>query len=83
MITRSNDRRVRIGATDWVKNGDRWTVLSLTRTGGLRVRHALNGRMATLPADYVQTFVELGYATTVHTAQGRILPVIATHGFLR
>ena len=70
VITRSNDRRVRISATDWVKNGDRWSVLNLTRTGGLRVRHALNGRMATLPAGYVQTSVELGYASTVHTAQG-------------
>ncbi len=45
IITRSNDRRLRISATDWVKNGDRWSILNLTRTGGLRVRHALNGRM--------------------------------------
>ena len=28
IITRSNDRRLRTSATDWVKNGDRWTVLS-------------------------------------------------------
>jgi conjugative relaxase-like TrwC/TraI family protein len=70
IITRRNDRRVRISATDWVKNGDRWTVLNLTRTGGLRVRHVRSGRTATLPAEYVQTSVELGYATTVHTAQG-------------
>ena len=34
------------------------------------MRHARNGRTVTLPADYVQTSVELGYATTVHTAQG-------------
>ncbi len=27
VITRSNDRRLRLSATDWVKNGDRWTVL--------------------------------------------------------
>jgi hypothetical protein len=26
--------------------------------------------MVTLPADYVGTSVELGYASTVHTAQG-------------
>ena len=26
VITRRNDRRLRITATDWVKNGDRWTV---------------------------------------------------------
>ena len=70
IITRSNDRRLRINATDWVKNGDRWTILNLTRTGELRVRHARNGRIATLPADYVRTATELGYATTVHTAQG-------------
>ena len=70
IITRSNDRRLRVTATDWVKNGDRWTILNLTRTGGLRVRHARNGRILTLPAGYVSTATELGYATTVHTAQG-------------
>ena len=26
IITRSNDRRLRLTATDWVKNGDRWTI---------------------------------------------------------
>jgi hypothetical protein len=70
IITRRNDRRLRITATDWVKNGDRWTILNLHRAGGLTVRHAHNGRMIRLPADYVQESVELGYATTVHTAQG-------------
>jgi conjugative relaxase-like TrwC/TraI family protein len=70
IITRANDRRLRITATDWVKNGDRWTVLNLTRTGGVRVRHVRNGRTVTLPAGYVFTATELGYATTVHTAQG-------------
>ena len=70
IITRSNDRRLRITAADWVKNGDRWTILNLTRTGGLRVRHTRNGRTVTLPADYVQASLELGYASTVHTAQG-------------
>ena len=34
IITRANDRRLRITATDWVKNGDRWTILNLTRTAG-------------------------------------------------
>jgi hypothetical protein len=70
IITRSNDRRLRISATDWVKNGDRWTILNLYRAGGLAVRHVWNGRTVTLPAAYVQTSVELGYASTVHTAQG-------------
>jgi ATP-dependent exoDNAse (exonuclease V) alpha subunit len=70
IITRANDRRLRISATDWVKNGDRWTVLDLTATGGVRVRHVWNGRIVTLPAGYVSTATELGYASTVHTAQG-------------
>jgi conjugative relaxase-like TrwC/TraI family protein len=70
IITRRNHRRLRISATDWVKNGDRWTILNLTRTGGLRVRHIRSGRTVTLPAGYVSTASELGYASTVHTAQG-------------
>jgi hypothetical protein len=53
-----------------VKNGDRWTVLDLPTGGGLTVRHVRSRRTITLPRDYVQTSVELGYATTVHTAQG-------------
>ena len=70
IITRANDRRLRITATDWVKNGDRWTVLNLTGRGGVRVRHVRNGRTVTLPAGYVSTATGLGYASTVHTAQG-------------
>jgi hypothetical protein len=34
------------------------------------VRHARNGRIVTLPAAYVRSATELGYAATVHTAQG-------------
>jgi DNA primase catalytic core len=70
VITRTNDRTLRITATDWVKNGDRWTVLKVSRDGGLMVRHARSGRTVRLPAGYVAESVELGYATTVHTAQG-------------
>ena len=52
-----------------MKNGDRWTVLQVGRRGDLTVRHR-HGRTVRLPVDYVATSVELGYATTVHTAQG-------------
>jgi UvrD-like helicase C-terminal domain len=48
----------------------KWIILNITRTGGVTVRHARNGRIVTLPHDYVRTSVELGYATTVHAAQG-------------
>ena len=70
IITRANDRRLRITATDWVKNGDRWVILNVTGTGGVTVRHVRNGRTVILPAGYVATATELGYASTVHTAQG-------------
>jgi DNA primase catalytic core len=70
VITRTNNRTLRLTATDCVKNGDRWTVLEVTSHGGLTVRHHHNGRTVRLPANYVQESVELGYATTVHTAQG-------------
>ena len=70
VITRANNRTLRMTATDWVKNGDRWTVLKVSGNGGLTVRHHRNGRTVRLPAAYVAESVELGYATTVHTAQG-------------
>ena len=79
VITRDNDRRLRTSATDWVKNGDRWTVQNATTTdGSLRVRHTRTGRTLTLPAGYVAASVELGYATTVHGAQG--VSVDTMHG---
>jgi AAA domain/TrwC relaxase len=39
IITRSNDRRLRLTSTDWVKNGDRWTITRIGRRGDLRVLH--------------------------------------------
>ena len=70
IITRSNDRRLRLAATDWVKNGDRWTITQVGRRGDLTVRHNRSHRTVRLPADYVQASTGLGYATTIHAAQG-------------
>jgi DNA primase catalytic core len=70
IITRENDRRLRTSATDWVKNGDRWTVLEIHDGGDLTVQHTQHGRTVRLPSDYVANATELGYACTVHTAQG-------------
>ena len=78
VLTRRNDRRLRQSATDWVKNGDRWTVLDVGETGTVRAQHAQTGRVVTLPADYVASAVELGYAVTVHAAQG--VSVDTMHG---
>jgi ATP-dependent exoDNAse (exonuclease V) alpha subunit len=70
IITRSNDRRLRLTATDWVKNGDRWTITTVSNNGGLTVRHTRSRLTVCLPADYVRESTGLGYATTIHAAQG-------------
>jgi hypothetical protein len=80
IITRVNDRRLRLSATDWVKNGDRWTITHVDRIGGLSVRHSRSQLTVRLPADYVYTSTGLGYATTIHTAQG--VSADTMHGLL-
>jgi conjugative relaxase-like TrwC/TraI family protein len=80
VITRRNDRRLTLGQTDFVANGDRWTVLEAHRGGRLTVRHQLTGRIVGLPAEYVAAHVQLGYATTVHGAQGLTVGSRTTRG---
>jgi hypothetical protein len=70
IITRTNDRRLRPTAADWVKNGDRWTITAVSDNGGLTVTHNRSHLTVRLPADYVHTSTRLGYATTIHAAQG-------------
>jgi conjugative relaxase-like TrwC/TraI family protein len=80
IITRSNDRRLRLTATDWVKNGDRWTITHVGKQGDLVVQHNRSHRTIRLPADYVRTSTGLGYATTIHSAQG--VSADTMHGLL-
>ena len=80
IITRANDRRLRLTATDWVKNGDRWTITCIGRHGDLTVRHNRSHLTVRLPLDYVRTSTGLGYATTIHSAQG--VSADAMHGLL-
>ena len=71
IVTRRNDRRLSVFAGhDFVKNGDRWSVEGVGEDGSLKVRHVEHGGTVTLPAAYVSEHVELGYALTVHRAQG-------------
>src|SRR5829696_5973125 len=80
IITRSNDRRLRLTASDWVKNGDRWTITRIGRRGDLTVRHNRSQLTVRLPIDYVRTSTGLGYATTIHSAQG--VSADTMHGLL-
>ncbi|TFC87134.1 MobF family relaxase [Cryobacterium sp. TMT3-29-2] len=71
IVTRLNDASLRTGrGTDRVKNGDVWIVGKVQADGALTVTHAGHGGRITLPAEYVQNNVELGYASTIHRAQG-------------
>jgi ATP-dependent exoDNAse (exonuclease V) alpha subunit len=78
ILTRHNDRRLRITATDWVKNGDRFTLSTVHPDGAVTAVHRDTGRTVWLPADYVRDQVTLGYAATIHTAQGRTADVCHT-----
>jgi hypothetical protein len=80
IITRRNDRRLRLSTTDWVKNGDRWTITHISRRGELTVRHQCSRLTVRLPADYVGTSTGLGYAITIHGAQG--VSADTMHGLL-
>ena len=71
IITRRNNRTLRLSPTDHVKNGDRWIVRETLADGSMSVTHSGTGRVLRLPADYVATDVDLGYACTVHGAQGQ------------
>ena len=70
IITRENNPRLLLSRTDWVKNGDQFTVLRVTQGGGIVAVQAGTGRTVSLPADYVAAKVDLGYARTIHGAQG-------------
>jgi len=80
IITRRNDPRLRISATDSVRNGYRWRVTGVYPDGSVDAVHLRSRRRVTLPPDYVATDVGLGYASTISTAQGITTDVC--HGVL-
>lgn len=74
VVTRRNERRLAAGRS-WVKNGDCWQITHCYNDGSLAVRRLgkrdiPHGKALVLPAAYVSEDVELGYASTVHRAQG-------------
>lgn len=75
IASRHNDRMLRHGNTDYVKNGDLWVVLDQRSDGSLVVKHRTHNTRTVLPAAYVRAHVQLGYATTVHRCQGMTVDV--------
>lgn len=71
IVTRKNARRLIVNSgQDFVKNGDLWRVTDLHDDGRITAQHIQHGGKVTLPAHYVEQSVELGYAATIHRAQG-------------
>ncbi|MGW1155972.1 MobF family relaxase [Streptomyces rubiginosohelvolus] len=71
IVTRLNRRRMTVrGGRDFVKNGDTWTVTKVLPGGDMVVRHTQHRGRVRLPAPYVAAQCELGYASTIHRAQG-------------
>lgn len=71
IVTRKNARRLIVNSgQDFVKNGDLWRVTGLHDDGRITAQHLAHGGKVTLPAHYVEQSVELGYASTIHRAQG-------------
>jgi len=68
IVTRTNDRTLRTDHDVMVRNRAQWTVTDIHGDGSVTARNA-DGTVR-LPAAYVSTSVELGYAQTVHGAQG-------------
>ena len=70
IVTLKNDRKLRWAPGEFVRNGERWRVAERDLQGALTVER-LGGRgRVTLPPQYVAEHVALGYALTVHKAQG-------------
>ncbi|HZT66199.1 MAG TPA: MobF family relaxase [Acidimicrobiales bacterium] len=71
VVTRRNDRRLRTPDGGWVRNRDRWVVTATHEDGSMTLRRAEGAGLVVLPASYVDAHVELGYACTAYSAQGR------------
>ncbi|RSN98497.1 conjugal transfer protein TraA [Streptomyces sp. WAC 05379] len=79
VVTRDNARHLLTrGARDFVKNGDVWAVTALFDDGDVLLRHTEHHGRVRLPAGYADASLDLGYAATVHRAQG--ITVDTSHG---
>ncbi len=86
IIARGNNRRLVDGQGDFVRNGTLFDVESVSRRDGslLAVRRETGARVV-LPRTYLESSVELGYATTAHRSQGITVDTghtVVTHGRL-
>jgi hypothetical protein len=79
IMSRSNDVTIDVrpgpqhadGRADQVRNGNRWRVAALDAdTNRLAAERLTDNARAVFEADYLKEHITLGYAATVHSAQG-------------
>ncbi|WP_192726460.1 MobF family relaxase [Mycobacterium sp. OAS707] len=80
VMSRSNDATIsvhpgpqhrRTDAVDQVRNGNRWQVAGIdTKTNRIAAQRLGDQARAVFDADYLTEHITLGYAATVHSAQG-------------
>ncbi|MEZ2390285.1 hypothetical protein AB6813_12185 [bacterium RCC_150] len=71
VITRRNHRTIKDSNGDFIRNGTLLDVEHLgRRAGSLVAVRRDTGATVTLHRDYVQSALDLGYATTAHRSQG-------------
>ncbi|MGO4586553.1 MobF family relaxase [Arthrobacter sp. 2RAF6] len=81
VIARRNDRTVADSNGDFIRNGTVLDVVRVSkRAGSLTAVRRDTGATVMLHKDYVESAVELGYATTAHRSQG--LTVDAGHSIV-
>lgn len=76
IVSRRVDRQLTVrGTRDCVKNGDAWSVRTIHDDGSITAARLTDDRTVDFPTEYVRESTELGYASTVHRAQGRTVDV--------
>ncbi|MGH9107293.1 MAG: MobF family relaxase [Acidimicrobiales bacterium] len=75
VAARKNDRKLRLPDGGWVRNRDRFVITATNEDGSMAVRPLDGEGKVVLPAPYVAEHVELGYATTTFSSQGKTVTI--------
>ncbi len=90
ILSRNNDATLRVEPgrnhrrgepVDQVRNGNRWRVLGVdAQHGRITAERLTDGARVIFDGDYLREYITLGYAGTVHSAQGMTVGSIDQHG---
>jgi len=78
VVTRRNDRTLRTDHDEPVRNRELWRVQTAEADGSMTLSRERGEGSVTVPADYAQRHLRLGYAATAHGHQGDTVDVSYT-----